>query len=157
MYCAHFEPENEDDLERPRPRALVIEDRNAAAGRTFGGHAGALERSEHIVSRQVTIMSADCRELPERSLGYAVRTSVQPGVVSRRRRLEPPGVSHHEREQPARSLHRILDPSKVDERGHGRAPKLLSLLVDPHRIGDGSAAEASLHEVHRATLEPGER
>ena len=152
-----FQSEHEHDLERARSRSLVVEDRDAALRWALRRHASSLERREHILSRYVGVRGGERRKLAERPLGGAIGSGVEPGVLARRRRLQPPRVSHHEREQSLRSRDRILGRTKLDECGHGSTAKLLALLVDPGRVGDGSTAEAPLDEIDRTTFEPGKR
>ena len=152
-----LEPEHEDHVEGPRPRVLVVEHRDATGRRALWCDPGPLERSHDVVLGERDATLREGLQLVEAAHGDAVCTGIDASLVSDGRRLESPGVPHHELDQLAHPREWTVRRAHCCERRDVRSAQALGLLVHAIRLGDRAAAEASFHEVDRTTLEPGER
>ena len=154
-----LEPEEEHDVESPRPCTAVVEDGDSAGlGSSNRPHDRPLERRDQILVRDAACVELRVfLELGERAYGRAIRPRVATCIVSDRRRLETPRVSHHRLEQRARRQDRVGLRTQLDKGRDVGSAKLLGLLLDAGRIHDRASPQASFDEVHRATLEAGKR
>ena len=152
-----LEAENEDHVEVPGPRALVIENGDASRRGAVRRYARPFQRRDDVLRVDSNAGVRESAQLVERAFCRSVCARVDAGVVDRRGRVEPPCVSHHDVREATRCSNSVVLVSERDECRNGRTTEALALLLDAGRVGDGTAPEAPLHEVDGTTLEPRER
>jgi hypothetical protein len=154
-----LEPEQDDDVELPRARSAVVEDRHAPGlARGDRAYRRPLENGDDVLAGgRAPVAHREGIQLVEGAQDRLQRAGVGSRVLRGRRALEPPGVPCHSRNELADRVHRLVPLAEPIERRQRGAAQALGLLVDPLRLGDRASAQPTLDEVHRAPLEPRER